>query len=103
MMEIYGPTLIDLKTRLKSNYDDTASALASKAIGTLAGTLLGGVLIDKFGGFCDVMVAISLDVIAAATIAVPWAPNTDVIWGLCCIQGVGIGVLAAGKPSQRNK
>ena len=97
MMEIYGPTLIDLKTRIKSNYDEIASALASKAVGTLVGSLLCGVLVDKFGGFCDLVVAMSLDAIAAATIAIPWAPNTDVIWFLCCIQGVGISVLAAGR------
>lgn len=95
MAEIYGPTLIDLKARIKSNYDDVASALASKAIGTLIGSLMCGILIDKFGEFCELMVALSLDTIAAATIAIPWVPNTDLIWVLCCIQGVGVGALGA--------
>ena len=97
MAEIYGPTLIDLKARIKSNYDDVASALASKAIGTLIGSLMCGILIDKFGEFCELMVALSLDTIAAATIAIPWVPNTDLIWVLCCIQGVGVGALGACK------
>ena len=61
-MEIYGPTLIDLKARTNSSNEAVATAVAWKNIDYFTGAILSGILIDKFGLFCDLMVALSLDI-----------------------------------------
>ena len=93
MMEIYGPTLIDLRARTNSTYEALATAVASKNIGYFTGAILGGILVDKYGLFCDLMLALSLDATAFATIGIPWVSRTELIWVLCFIKGVGGGVL----------
>ena len=96
-MEITGPTLIDLKIRTESNYEDVATAISGRSAGYFIGSALGGVLVDKLGLFCDLMIAICLDGGAIATMGVPWVPNTELIWFLCCLQGTFEGVINIGK------
>ena len=93
MTEISGTTLIDLKARTKSSYEEVATAISGLSIGYTIGSILGGALIDKLGLFLELMMALSLNVLAVATIGIPWVPRTELIWVLCCIQGVGGGVL----------
>ena len=95
-MEITGPTLIDLKIRTNSNYEDVATAVSGRSAGYFIGSALGGVLVDKFGLFCDLMIAVCLDGGAIATIGVPWVPSTELIWFLCCMQGTFEGVINIG-------
>ena len=97
MTEIYGPTLIDLKERTNSSYEAVANAITGLSIGYAVGSILGGVLVDKLGSFLNLMMGLSLDVLAVATIGVPWAQRTEFIWGLCFIQGVGGGILNTSK------
>ena len=96
-MEITGPTLIDLKIQTNSNYEDVATAVSGRSVGYFIGSALGGVLVDKLGLFCDVMIAICLDGGAIATLGVPWVPNTELIWFLTCMQGTFEGVINIGK------
>ena len=97
MVEISGPTLIDLKVRTKSSYEAVATAISGVSIGATVGSILGGALVDKFGLFLNLMMALSLNVLAVATIGIPWVPTTELIWVLCCIKGVGGGVLNTSK------
>ena len=92
-MEIYGPTLNDLKARTNSSYEAVATVVAGKNIGYFTGAILGGILIDKFGLFCDLMVALSLDILASATIYIPWVSRTELIWVLCFVKSIGGGIL----------
>ena len=96
MNEAPGPTLIDLKSRTKSSYEELSTALTGTAVGYLIGDIIGGVLVDRFGLYCELMVALSLDLTAVATAAIPWVPKTEFIWILCCFQGIGSGVLNTG-------
>ena len=93
MMEIYGPVLIDLRARTNSTYEALATAVAGKNIGYFTGAILGGILVDKYGLFCDLMLALSLDAMVFATIGIPWVSRIELIWVLCFIKGVGGGVL----------
>ena len=90
--EAPGPTLIDLKSRTKSSYEE----LTGTSVGYLIGDIIGGVLVNRFGLYCELMVALSLDLTAVATAAIPWVPKTEFIWILCCFQGTGSGVLNTG-------
>ena len=93
---ITGPTLIDLKVRTNSNYEDVAVALSGRNIGFFIGSVLGGVLVDKFGLFCDLIIAICFDFSAIATIGIPWAPDAQLILFLCTMQGLFEGIINIG-------
>ena len=95
-MEIIGPTLIDLKTRTNSSYESLAAAVSGTSVGYFIGAVIGGFLIDKFGLFLDLTVAVGLDLGAVGTVAIPWVPNTQLIWLLCCLQGTSTGIVNTG-------
>ena len=97
MNEVPGPTLIDLKARLQTSYEAVTTAVAGRNIGGLIGAVLGGILIDKFGAYCDLMVAMGMDLEAVAVACFPWAPNTDILWVLALFQGFGAGLLDIGR------
>ena len=83
--------------RTHSNYEDVATAISGESVGFFIGSALGGLLVDKLGLFCDLMIALCLDGGAIATMGVPWVPSTELIWFLCCIQGIFEGVICIGK------
>ena len=88
--------MIDLKARTNSSYESLAAAVSGTSVGYFFGALIGGLLVDKFGLFCDLMIAVALDGGAAATVVIPWAQRTEVIWVLCSVQGLCSGVLNTG-------
>ena len=96
MIEVTGPTLIDLKTRTNSNYEDLATAVAGQDVGLFIGSIIGGFLVDKIGLYLELLVALALDVGAVGTIGIPWSPWTQLIWCFCCLQGIGAGVINTG-------
>ena len=65
-------------------------------MGRFIGSALGGILVDKLKLFCDLMIAVSLDGGAIATLGVPWVPKTELIWFLSCLQGCFAGVINIG-------
>lgn len=86
-LEIFGPTLIDLKIKTNSNYEDVAVAVSGRSVGLFIGGVFGGVMVDKFGHFCHVLIAVSLDVAAIATVIAPWSPGPEVLWVCCAVGG----------------
>ncbi|XP_053393330.1 sodium-dependent glucose transporter 1A-like [Mercenaria mercenaria] len=85
--EVPGPTLIDLKYRLNTGYEELAAALSARGFGTFPGCIVGGLLVDKFSGWSHLMVALTLDVAAVAVVLMPWVPNVQYIWMLCFVSG----------------
>ena len=95
-IEIIGPTLIDLKTRINSSYESLAVAMSGASVGYLIGAVAGGFLIDKFGLFLDLALAVGLELGAVGTVTIPWIPNTQPIWILCCLLGASTGIVNTG-------
>ena len=95
-IEIIGQTLIDLKTRTNSSYESLAVAVSGASIGYFIGAVAGGFLIDKFGLFLDLALAVGLDLGAVGTVAIPWIPNTQLLWILCCLLGASTGIVNTG-------
>jgi len=87
-LEIFGPTLIDLKIKLNTDYEEVAGAVSGRAVGLFPGCVIGGVLVDKLGSYCHVMIALCLEVAAIVTVAIPWCPNVDLVWCLCFFGGL---------------
>ncbi|OWF47686.1 sodium-dependent glucose transporter 1-like [Mizuhopecten yessoensis] len=70
-MEINGPTLKDLVLRTGSSYEDITSAVSGRSVGKFVGVVIGGLLTDRFGRYCDLFLALSLTVAATAVAIVP--------------------------------
>ena len=101
-LEITGPTLQDLKWRLNASYEKVARAVATREGGFLSGAILGGLLVDKFTGCCNLIVALSLCGAALATAVVPWAPTTEILGFLCFVRGFFEGLINIGKFKYRH-
>jgi MFS family permease len=95
-LEITGPTLIDLKIRIKTDYESISTAVSGRSAGFFIGSAIGGVLVDKFGLYCDLMVAVCLDLMAVSAAAIPWVPSTELIFFVSLCGGTFEGVINIG-------
>ncbi|XP_053391762.1 sodium-dependent glucose transporter 1A-like [Mercenaria mercenaria] len=86
-LEIFGPTLIDLKIKLNTDYEKVAVAVSGRSFGLFPGCVIGGYLVDKFGKYCHLMLAVCLDIAAVATVVIPWSANVELLWFLCFVGG----------------
>ena len=96
-LEIFGPTQKDLMLKLNTDYERISVAVAGRPVGLFPGCVLGGLLVDRFPAYCHVMLAVSLEIGAAVTYAVPWSPDVQVMWVLCFIGGLVESVINIGK------
>ncbi|XP_060573642.1 sodium-dependent glucose transporter 1A-like [Ruditapes philippinarum] len=86
-LEIFGPTLIDLKIKLNTDYEKVAVAVSGRSVGMFPGCVFGGFLVDKFGKYCHLMLAVCLEIAAVVTVIIPWSPNVELLWFLCFVGG----------------
>ncbi|XP_045214387.2 sodium-dependent glucose transporter 1-like [Mercenaria mercenaria] len=90
--ETSGPTLIDLKYRLNTSYEDLAVALSAAGGGTFPGCIIGGFLVDKFSGYSHLTLALALDIAAASVVLIPWVPNVQYLWILSFTTGFVLSI-----------
>lgn len=88
--------MIDLKLKLNTDYEKVAVAVSGRSVGLFPGCVLGGFLVDKFGKYCHLMLAVCLDIAAVVTVAIPWSPNVEVLWFLCFIGGLVESIINIG-------
>lgn len=96
-MELYGPTLIDLKLKLNTDYESVSVAVSGRSVGLFPGSIIGGLLVDKLPGYSHIWLAIVLDVSAVATTIIPWSPNVTVVWLMTFVAGTMESILNIGK------
>ncbi|OWF44844.1 sodium-dependent glucose transporter 1A-like [Mizuhopecten yessoensis] len=87
-LEIIGPTLQDLKDRTNSEYESLSQAVSGRSIGAVSGSIIGGILIDKQGQYCDLIIGLCLMAAAAATIAVPLSNKVLLTGALIMVTGL---------------
>lgn len=96
-LEITGPTQKDLKLRANLNYEDVSRAVSGRSIGFFIGAAIGGFLVDKLDPYCDLMLAVCLDLGGTATIIAPYAQSIGLMWFLFVMQGTFEGIINIGK------
>lgn len=96
-LEITGPTQKDLKLRAHLDYEEVSRAMSGRSIGFFIGAAIGGFLVDKLDPYCDLMVAVCLDLGATATIVAPHAQEIALLWFLFVMQGTFEGIINIGK------
>ncbi|XP_069107225.1 sodium-dependent glucose transporter 1B-like [Argopecten irradians] len=92
-MEINGPTLKDLVLRTGSSYEDVTGSVSGRSVGKFVGVVIGGLLTDKFGRYCDLFIAVSLTVAAVSVSVIPWIHITDALWVFYLFLGITIGII----------
>lgn len=77
----------DLKLRTNTNYEEVARAISGLDLGGFFGAVFGGVMIDRYFGYWDLITAIFLNVSAICTFIIPWTTNVNVLWALFFVSG----------------
>ncbi|VDO83617.1 unnamed protein product [Schistosoma mattheei] len=95
--EILGPTLPTLMYNTKSNYEQIGMALSTRGIGLLFGSLIGGLLSDRYKSLRSLFIMLSLIVGAITTLIIPWCINIIILTIILFIAGFSHGFLTTSK------
>ena len=98
---ILSPTLIDLSELQKCSISSLSKALMNKSFGVLAGSLLGGIVADKWRPRADIYIAMATLVGGLSIAAVPWCPTLVILGLVMFMQGLTQGSLNVGEYSTR--
>ena len=97
-MTIYGPTLPDLRIRYDdSSVADISVSLGTRNIGLLLGSLVGGIVNDRFLDRTNLVMSLGLALSGSCVLLAPWGAHLWVLGILCFAQGVGQGLCYASK------
>ncbi|CAH8486081.1 unnamed protein product [Schistosoma intercalatum] len=97
--EILGPTLPTLMYNTKSNYEQIGMALSTRGIGLLFGSLIGGLLSDRYKSLRSLFIMLSLIIGAITTLIIPWCINIIILTIILFIAGFSHGFLTtSGNP-----
>ncbi|KAH9596968.1 Sodium-dependent glucose transporter 1, variant 2 [Schistosoma haematobium] len=91
--EILGPTLPTLMYNTKSNYEQIGMALSTRGIGLLFGSLIGGILSDRYKSLRSLFIMLSLIIGAITTLIIPWCINIIILTIILFIAGFSHGFL----------
>lgn len=95
-LEIAGTTLKDFVYRLNSDYDSISSAYTGRSVGKFIGSILGGLLVDKFGRYTDFQIAVNLCIAAVTTAGLPWVQDLNLLWFMYFVLGTNLGIINIG-------
>ena len=89
--------MIDLKLIFNASYEEVSRSVSGRGAGGFMGALAGGILVDKFDGSLDLIIAL-FETVAAAVIAyVPFSSGVNLLWFHYCLLGICSGVANIGK------
>ena len=94
-LAIPGPTLLDLQMITNTTTEEITRIFTGRSVGYLAGSILSGVLFDKFNQDC--LLSFALILTAVGTACAPWSHNYVTMMGLFASQGLSMGFLDTGK------
>ena len=92
-----GPTQKDLIITTNSDYEKVAFATSGRALGLFPGCIFGGILVDKFGHYCHLILALCLDIAAMVTATVPWMSSVNAVFALWFVGGAVESCINVGK------
>ena len=96
-MEVSAPTMIDLRYRLDTGYEELAAAIGAGGVGTFPGCIVGGFIVDKFGGYSHFTLAMALNLAAVSVVLIPWVPDVYYLWILSFMTGFGLAIHNSGQ------
>ena len=91
-----GPTLPALKYRINCNYEEISRALVARSAGFLVGSLVGGIIVERYRRLTDVWILLALLTGAAAVGAAPWCTTITMLCVDFYADGFAKGIIASG-------
>lgn len=92
-----GPTLQDFIMKLQSNYDYVTGAISYRNVGEFLGGVIGGVLVDKLGRFCFLIIGISLTAMGLTSVLLPFVNDLRLLGFQYFLLGTLLGMINIGK------
>ena len=96
--EISGPTLPFIRQRVGANYEEISRTLMARSVGFLFGSFIGGALYDRWQHYSDLWLALACTFGGAGTLIAPFCTQLALLGLMFCADGLGKGIMAAGKP-----
>ncbi len=88
-----GPVMLALAAQTAASIDELAVIFSARALGHVAGCVVGGWLLDRLRGWGHRLMVASLLALAVGTALQPSARSVGVMACLTAVQGVGMGFL----------
>lgn len=95
MVALHGPTFLDLLLIVNVHLDKGTVLFASGSLGNLAGSLIGGIVYDRFNKELTLM--ISTLMMGALTVLLPFTRYLPVMAVINCLRSSFMGGLDAGE------
>lgn len=94
---LIGPTLIDLKEIVHTDYEGVSKCLVARSVGVVVGALIGGFVCGRYKHLIDIILGVSLLGLGGALAGIPYSPNLEVLSALMFATGFGFGINSTGK------
>lgn len=98
MGSINGPIIPDLRERLGTSMETISFILAFSSLGNPFGSILGGMVSDRYHRLVDLVLVASLLLAGISTILKGYIYNLPLLAFICFVAGMGFGGIDAGGP-----
>ncbi|KAL3883296.1 hypothetical protein ACJMK2_029578 [Sinanodonta woodiana] len=98
-MEIAGPTLLDMRLLLHTNFESIAGSVSGRGAGALLGAFVSGILVDRFSDWKDLIAGISQLGAALSIVMMPFIRDTGFLWFLFFASGAAAGMTSVAGQS----
>ena len=95
--ELVGPTLPDLKDRMRVNYEEVSRVLVGRGIGSLIGAVVGGFINERFYRLIDLFMAVCLVLLSVSTIVIPFSRVLALTAAMFAVNGFADGFINTGE------
>jgi len=88
--------MIDLRLLYKTNYESVTKALAGRGVGGFFGSVIGGLLVDKFSDKLELCCAVGTTIAGGSVAAVTYLRSIDHVWLLYVLIGACSSIVNMG-------
>lgn len=92
-LSILGPTLLDLAARVTVDVTAISSLITVRAVGAVTGSVLSGILLDKFTHYSYALTAITILISIVTLCIVPYSVHLAMMGAFILICGLSLGAL----------
>ena len=72
-------------------------AISGRSVGDFIGAFFGGFLVDKLEQYCDLVIALDLDIAVVSTTIAPYCSDISLIWFSHVFGGIAEAIICIGK------
>jgi FHS family Na+ dependent glucose MFS transporter 1 len=89
---ITGPTLLEFVVQTNSSVPAVAAVLTGRSVGFLSGTIVGGVLVDKFKNHANITLTTAVSFMALFMFIIPQITSLALLIAINLLHGIALGI-----------